>query len=58
VPLQGQNLITIGFEIPKLILTEVNHQINQKMQEELLQLISKYEGKETKDVCFFDAFLI
>ncbi|WP_158728976.1 MULTISPECIES: S8 family serine peptidase [unclassified Flavobacterium] len=56
--LQGQNLITIGFGNSETDFDRSKSSNNQKIQEELLQLISKYEGKEIKDVLVSsDAYL-
>jgi hypothetical protein len=42
-----KNLITIGFEILKLILTEVNHQSKKKMQEKSRKLLNM-KGKKPR----------
>lgn len=48
--LQGQNLITIGFGNSASDFDRSKSSNNQKMQEDLLSIISKYEGKELKDI--------
>ena len=48
--LQGQNLITLGFGNSAADFERSTSSNNQKIQNELLSIITKYEGKDVKDI--------